>query len=564
MHPLAPRTTTVLAADAANYSRAMSLNEERALTALAASRAIIDALISARGGRIFSTAGDSVLAEFSSADEGVRCGVDIQRALAVEREKGGEVLPYRMGVHIGHVYPNGTDLLGETVNIAARLESIANPGGICISDRVQAALADTVELRIEAIGSRILKGILEPVGVSRIRLGEPDHSAENPSAVTVAILPFRSSAEDRYWGEGLAEDLIAALSRFSSIAVFSRDSTFSFDPEVDPRRVSIDLGVRFVVSGSVAVRNSQFRLLIRLLESSSGAVAWAERYSYRAKEVLDVQDQLVEKIVATLAGRLEHRSAETVLRKRPENLGAFDLLLKGRHYADKLDLQSARSAVSCFERALALEPDYAEAMAMLALMRLRVWALHPGSGDLDDVAKIAERALSLDPADSWCHLVAGQIDMYRRRLDVAEVRHKKAYALNPCDARILALWSPLATYLGKPDEGRNRIERAMILNPLHPAWYETNLGLACYCSGAYDKGAAVYSGVAAPQIGVLAGLVACRAQLEDKEGIAEARSALLRIAPDFGARRFVDMRPFKFASDRDHLFDGLRKGGLPA
>jgi TolB-like protein len=266
---------------------------------------------------------------------------------------------------------------------------------------------------------------LEPVGVSRIRLGEPDQGAENRSALTVAILPFRSSLDDRHWGEGLAEDLIAALSRFSTIAVFSRDSTFSFDPEADPRRVSLDLGVRFVVSGSIAVRGSQFRLAIHLLDGSSGAVAWAERYVYRADEVLDIQEQLVEQIVATLAGRLAHSSTETVLRKRPEHLGAFDLLLKGRHYADKLDPDSARNAISCFEKALAIEPNYSEAMAMLALMHLRDWALHPGSGDLDEVARIAERALSLDPADSWCHLVAGQIDMYRRRLDVAEVRHKK-------------------------------------------------------------------------------------------------------------------------------------------
>jgi adenylate cyclase len=542
----------------------MSLNEERALAALAASRAIIDALILARGGRIFSTAGDSVLAEFSSIDQGVRCGVDIQRALAAENEKGGEILPYRMGVHVGHVYPNGADLLGETVNIAARLESIANPGGICISDRAQAALADTLGLSIETMGSRILKGILEPVRVSRIRLGEPDQNAENRSALTVAILPFRSSIDDRHWGEGLAEDLIAALSRFTTIAVFSRDSTFSFNPDADPRRVSVDLGVRFVVSGSVAVGRSQFRLSIRLLDGSSGAVAWAERYVCRADEVFDVQDQLVEKIVATLAGRLEHTSAETVLRKRPENLSAFDLLLKGRQYADKLDPQSARNAIACFEKALAAEPNYSEAMAMLALMRLRDWALNPGSGELDEVARIAERALALDPADSWCHLVAGQIDMYRKRLDIAEIRHKKAHALNPYDARILALWSPLATYLGKPDEGRTRIEQAMTLNPLHPVWYETNLGLACYCSGAYDEGAAVYSSVPEPQVGVLAGLVACRAQLQDADGAAEARSALLHVAPDFRAQRFVDMRPFKFGSDREHLLDGLRKGGLPS
>jgi adenylate cyclase len=181
---------------------------------------------------------------------------------------------------------------------------------------------------------------------------------------------------------------------------------------------------------------------------------------------------------------------------------------------------------------------------------------------LVEAALLADRALTLDPADSWCHLVAGQIDMYRRRLDAAEVHHKKACALNPYDARILALWSPLATYLGKPDEGRRRIEKAMELNPHHPAWYTTNLGLACYCSHAYADGAAVYDSVAEPQVGVLAGLAACRAQLGEMEGADAARAALLAMAPDFRASLFVRNRPFKFARDGEHLLDGLLKAGL--
>jgi len=562
MRPPVSRLATILAADAANYSRAMSLDERRALSALAASRKIIDGLIDGREGRIFSTAGDSVLAEFPSVDAAVECSVDIQKAL--QAESVAEVLPYRIGIHIGHVYPNGSDLLGETVNIAARLESIANPGGVCISEKVQTSLQRTSDFPIETIGSRTLKGIREPVRVARIRLGEPDQLSESRNDLSVAILPFRSASDDRYWGEGLAEDLITALSRFRTLAILSHTSSFPFGPDEDPRRVATDLAVRFVVNGSVTVRRSKVSLSARLLDGASGAVAWAERYVYRAEEVFDVQDELVEKIAATLAGRLEHTATDTILRKRPESFDAFDLLLRGRRHADKIDPQSARDAIDCFEKALAIDPDYAPALAMLALMRLRDWALHPDSGDLVEVSRIADRALSLDPADSWSHLVAGQIDMYRKRLDAAEVHHKKAYALNPYDARVLALRSPLSTYLGKPDEGRAWIEKAMTLNPLHPGWYETNLGLACYCSGAYEEGDAVYSSVAQPQIGVLAGLVACRAQLKDARGVQSARAALLRAEPNFSAKRFVDMRPFKFASDRDHLLEGLRKGGLPS
>ena len=525
---------------------------------------MIDAAIEARGGRIFSTGGDSVLAEFPAPDSAVACAVELQRALAETAGGGRETLPYRVGIHLGHVHPSGRDLLGETVNIAARLESLSHPGGVCLSDKVLAALASPPDLPIETIGAQTLKGIREPIPVARIRLGEPDPEPDASGGFRLAVLPFRADPQHRHWGEGLADDLIAALSRFRALAVLSRASTFGFDPDHDPQQLGSALGVRFVVNGALRLTSSRLRMQAALVDCTSGKVLWAERYDRAAAEALDVQDELVETIVATLVGRLEEAGAEAAIRKRPESSGAFDLLMRGMHHADRLAPRSARSAIDCFEKALAISPNYPTAMAMLALMRLREWALHPGEGELDEAARLAERALTLDPAESLCHLVAGQLDMYRRRLDAAEVHHKKAHALNPYDARILALWSPLATYLGKPEEGRTRIERAMTLNPRHPAWYATNLGLACYCSGAYSDGAAVSASVAEPQAGVLAGLAASRAQIGDDDGAASARAALLQLAPGFSARLFVEGRPFKFGQDREHLLDGLLKAGLAA
>jgi adenylate cyclase len=557
------RMVTVLAADAAGYSRAMSQDEPRALAALAASRRILDASIASREGRIFSTGGDSVLAEFLSSDQAVRCGVQIQNALAAAVEAGTEVLSYRIGIHAGRVHPSGDDLLGETVNIAARLESIANAGGICISNKVCDGILAPSELDIEEMGSQVLKGIMEPISVSRVRLGEPEQRQDLSNRLSIAILPFRSESSDQHWGEGLADDLIAALSRFKNLAVLARASSFPFGGEPDPRRVASNLGVRFVLAGSIRVHGSRFDLSVQLLDGSSGIVLWADRYRYHSEDLLTVQDRLLENIVGTLAGRLEQAGAEFALRKRTENLGAFDFLLQGVHHADRLDPASSRRAIDCFEKALAIDPNYPAALATAALMRLRAWALHPGTDDLGRVASLAERALVLDPSDSWCHLVVGQIEMYRKQLDSAEVRHKKAHALNPFDARIMALWSPLATYLGKPEEGRAWIERATRLNPLHPAWYETNLGLACYCSRQYEEGAAVYASVVGPQAGVLAGLVACRAQLGDEDGVKRARSVLLSAKPDFSSEVFMSMRPFKYRSDHEHLLEGLRKGRLP-
>jgi adenylate cyclase len=558
---LGSRTATVLAADASGYSRAMSQDEARALAALAASRAIIDSMVAARQGRIFSTGGDSVLAEFTSSEEAVLCGRQIQEGLASASRTGEEVLPYRIGIHAGRVYPNGSDLLGETVNIAARLESIANPGGICISRVIRERIAPTSGLDIEEIGLQVLKGIRDPIKVARIRLGEPEQRGRLPSRLSLAVLPFACSLGDEHWGEGLAEDLIAALSRFRSIAVRTR--THEIASDTDPRLVAADLGVHFVVTGTVRVQAGRFRLAVRLLDGASGIVQWAQRYDRPSKDLLATQDGLVESIAGVLAGRLAEAGADIAQRKRTDNLDAFDLMLRGTRHANRLDAGSSALALDCFERALAIDPDYPAALAMLALIRLRAWAFHPGTSDLEGVAQLARRALALDPADGWSHLVMGQVALYQRQLDIAEVHHKKALALNPFDARIMALRSPLATYLGKPEEGRRWIEEAMRLDPHHPAWYATNLGLACYCARDYGEGVAAYASVPEPQAGVLAGLVACRAQLGDSDGAALARMALLARKPEFSSRIFIAARPFKYELNSEHLLDGMRKGGLP-
>jgi adenylate cyclase len=555
MLTLQSRTATVLVADAANYSRAMSADEVSALAALQASRAIIDPSIADHGGRIFSTGGDSVLAEFASARAAVACACAIQRKLAPPSGRG-EALLYRIGVHEGRVYPQGVDLLGDAVNIAARLEGLAYPGGVCVSDRVEAQIGDLAAV-VEPLGARVLKGIREPIRVFRIRLGEPAPSPEAPGRFSVAVLPFAAAPEAQVWGEGLADDLIAGLSRFSALSVFGAAQG------ADARDAARLLHARFALKGALRKATGGFRLSVQLIEEETGAVVWAERFDYGESDVLAVQDRLIERIVATVVGRMHESGAERALRKRPENLGAFDWLLQGQRHADRLDPASARRAIAAFEQALALEPDYAPALAMLALMRLRDWALRQEAGSLDDIARTAERALALDPADGWSHLVMGQIDMYAGRLDAADARHKKAHALNPYDARILALWSPLATYRGRPDEGLDLIERAMRLNPWHPAWYTTNLGLACYSGGDYERAAQVYAGIAAPQAGPLAGLVAAHGQLGDSEKAASACAALLEKTPNFSAVRFVAQRPFQFEGDRERWLEGLRKGGAP-
>ena len=556
----------ILAADAVGYSRAMSRDEAFALRALAASRAVIDLEITNKGGRIFATAGDSVLAEFASAADALAAAIAVQHALAAS---AGPLLTYRIGVHCGLVHPKGADLLGDAVNIAARLESLAYPGGICISAQVRDAARAGLDLELVELGPQVLKNILDPVPVLRVRVGEPDVAGESEPpghASSIAVLAFKSLSGEsgQYLGEGLADDIVIGLSRFHALSVLSGNSTMQGGDDADPVRLASALGVSYLLLGSVRRRAGGFRIAVQLVEGRSGRTVWAERFDPASEDLVAVQDEIVMRLVATIAGRIEEETIGAARRKRPESAATFDLLLQGIYHANRLDRASNALALTRFEEVVAREPDYALAWAWLALMRLRKWAWKPAAADLAPVEEAAKRALTLDPSESWCHLVAGQVAMYRGELETAEVHHKKALSLNPYDCHIMALRSPLATYLGKPEEGIDWALRAMSFYPGHPAWYTTNLGLAHYCARNYREAAEAYASVAEPQVGVLAGLAAARAQLGDRAGAQAAAQSLLKLAPDFSTQLLVGMRPFKRDGDRDHFREGLLKAGLPA
>lgn len=560
--PSTPHAATILAADAVGYSRAMSRDEALALRALAVSKTLIFGAIEEHQGRVFATAGDSVLAEFAEASRAVRAAIAIQTRLAEATERA-QLLTYRIGLHAGLVHRHGTDLLGDTVNIAARLESLAYPGGVCLSGQVQAQADGIHDLDLIELGPQVLKNIEGPVRVLRLPMGTPDGTeADIPHrATTIAVRTFTapSGEADLYLAEGLADDLVIGLARFQSLAVLSRTSTGAMEPV----RLATDLGVTYAIGGSVRRTGNRLRIAIELTEARTGRTIWADRFDAPSDDLLQVQDDLIQRLVATLAGRIEEVSIDTSRRKRPGSAVAFDLLLQGIHHANRLDRASNLSAIERFEAATARDPDYALAWAWLALMRLRQWAWRPDVPDLAPAREAAARALSLDPSESWCHLVAGQVAMYAGELDAAEVHHKKALSLNPYDCHIMALRSPLATYLGKPEEGIEWATRALSLNPGHPSWYITNLGLARYSARNYAEAAATYATVPEPQVGVTAALAAARAQMGDATGAALAAKATLAREPAFSSAFFLSTRPFKRAEDRAHLLEGLLGAGLP-
>jgi adenylate cyclase len=554
----------VMVADAAGYSRAVCRDEAAALAALDDCRRIIDPSVAAHGGRIFATAGDGVLAEFATAGAAVDAAVAIQRRIAAAQAAGQSLLGFRIGVHAGPVHRAGGDLLGGTVNVAARLEGLANTGGVCISGDVHAALGPRPDLVIEPLGLRLLKHVEAPVPVLRIRLGEPDREhVVRDHRFKVAVLPFAVAGDaPDYLAEGLADELSGALARFRGLAVLSRGVTAD---AADLLTLGRRLGCDFVVRGVLRGRSARLDLVVELVDAAEGVSLGRDRHAGSLDDLLTGQDALVERLVATLAAQIADSSVEASRRKQPESLQSFDLYLQGVHFANRTDPAATAKALERLEAALALEPDYAAAMAWLALMRLRRWAWSPGDPSaLAPVTALARQALALDPADAWCHLVLGQVQLYAGEDDAAQIHHRKAAALNPYDTHVLALRSPLAVYRGKPEEAVLLIERALGLTPRPPDWYATNLGLALYCAGRYAEAAAAYQGIATPQTGALANLAASLAQAGDREGAARVRARLLEREPAFSSRFLGRLRPFRHEADRAHVEEGMRLAGLPA
>jgi TolB-like protein/class 3 adenylate cyclase/Tfp pilus assembly protein PilF len=562
------RSAAILAADAVGYSHAAETNEALALQALASSRQLIDPLIETYGGRVFKTAGDSVLAEFRKADAAVHCGLRLQEELRAA-ESGKALFSFRMGISAGEVVAEGDDLLGGTVNLAARLEAIAPAGGICISGAVHDAVAGASQQEWQDLGLRYLKNFSRPVRIFRF---SPPSASSLPVVAEarkplIIVLPFARQGgreDDGYLSEGITEDVIAGLSRFGRLAVLGAASseTYRGRPVHLPQLVA-DLGVDYAVSGTVRSAGNRVRLSVQLLDARSGLTLWAERYERALDDLFRTQDEISTIIVSTVAGQLEGEAASAAGRKRTESMEAYDFLLRGIHLARDLDPKAAAAALRMFERALALDPDYALALAWFALMKLRQWAWDPKPDRAEELLVPARRALALDPSESWCHLVYGQITMYLGRLVEAERHHVKAGELNPFDAHIMALRAPLAVYLGKPEEGERWARRALELNPRHPDWYVTNLGLALYMLGRYHEAIAAYTMVVEPQVGILAGLAASHARAGDAKAAKEARDRVLALAPNFSVRRFIASKPFGRSVDSEALLRGLTGAGLP-
>jgi TolB-like protein/class 3 adenylate cyclase/Tfp pilus assembly protein PilF len=576
------RLAAVLAADVAGYSRLMGRDEERTLADLKnARRTLIDPTIASHRGRIVKTTGDGMLVEFASAVDAARCAVEVQNGMAVRN--GGVPqdvrIEFRIGIHVGDIIIDDNDIFGDGVNIAARLEGIAEPGGICISDDAQRQIRGKVDVAFDDMGPQQLKNIAEPMRAWRVRIGDkpvaaaPAQSLALPDKPSIAVLPFQNMSgdpEQEYFADGMVEDIITALSRFRSLFVIARNSSFTYKGKaVDIKQVGRQLGVRYVLEGSVRKAANRIRITGQLIEAATDRHLWADKFDGALEDVFDLQDQVTTSVVGCIAPKLEQAEIERARQKPTEKLDSYDLYLRGMALMNKRS--SALGAHELFKKAIEQDPDYAAAHAMLA------WALAFRQVDSGmpltaearlEAIRHARLALRLANEDASALARAGHALAYvGHEYDLGASMVEQAVALNPNLAIAWYSRGWVAMLCGEGARAIESFDRMIRLSPLDPlrigAWVGSSW--AHFALGSFEEGRAAV--IRAKQFGSNAHSLGAFIVNSVRGGhTAEAQEAvrqLLDLHPDFRASHAAEAFPVRLPEWRDRIASALRDAGVP-
>jgi adenylate cyclase len=582
------RLAAIMAADVVGYSRLVRADEEGTLTALKALRAdLIEPKLGEHNGRVVKLMGDGMLAEFPSVVDAVRAAVETQQAVT-ERNSSlpdDKRIEFRVGINLGDVVIDGDDIHGDGVNVAARLEGLAEPGGLCVSGAVYDQVRNRIDLSFEDLGDQEVKNIDQPVRVWRWRAVGAEESAPTsgseplplPDKPSIAVLPFDNMSgdpEQEYFSDGITEDIITELSRFHSLVVIARNSSFAFRGQAtDVTDVGKKLGAQYVVEGSVRKSGQRVRVTVQLIDAATGHHLWAERYDREILDIFSVQDEITQAIVSTLPGRLEDAGWERARRKRNPDLTAYDYFLLGLERLNRFTREDNHEARQHAQTAVQHDPLFSRAYALLAATHL--WDLLMYGKDEDSLEKgfeSAESALSLDDEDSWTHGMLGYVRFMRRQDEEAVIQFERAIALNQNDADAIAFFGNVLIYLGRWEEGLDCITKAKRLNPFPPVYYHWFHGIALYSAGDYGNAISAVKQIRSLDRWHHGLLAMCHAQ-SGKMDEAGAEIAKFMEAPQVtdddsltdDVRELVNERVnrYRLQADRDHFLEGLRKAGLP-
>ncbi|KAF5884324.1 MULTISPECIES: adenylate/guanylate cyclase domain-containing protein [Rhizobium] len=558
------RLAAIVVADVVGYTRLMEADEVATLANLRELRSgVIEPAVMRHNGRIFKVVGDGFLIEFGSAVDAVAAALEMQRATTAVEVSGDRRLLLRVGVNLGDVIDDGSDMLGDGVNVAARLEAQAAPGGICISAKVHGEIVGKIGDRFFDAGERYLKNLTRPVRVWHW----PDALQSTlplPECPSIAVLPFTNMSGDEAdapFVDGLTEDLITDLSRTAGLFVIARNSVYCYKGKpVDVRLVAQELGVRYVLEGSARRAMGRVRINAQLIDALGGQHLWADRFDRTVEDVFELQDEVNAKIVEALVGRLTIPKQ----RNRPKNLEAYDLCVRARLLTEESP-QTEREAYMLLQRAVKLEPLYAEALGLLAYNRWLAWTHfgEPEDPNRRMAVTLAQNAVDLDPNDAGCRYVLGTILAYERRWEESDAAFAKALELDPNHADTWAAMSDMSVLDGRVADGLAQIEKALRLNPHPTCWYLCHLGQAQYAARDYEAAAATLRREDTYRTNSRKFLAATLAQLGHLEEARREAELFLIAHPHFTISHWLSSQPLRDASVRDHFVDGFRKAGLP-
>lgn len=575
------RLAAILAADVAGYSRLMGADEEGTLAALKRHRnELIDPKIAEHRGRIVKTTGDGLLVEFASAVDAVRCAMEIQGVMAERSANTPEDrrIEFRIGINVGDIIIDDDDIYGDGVNIAARVETMTSPGAICLSENAYQQIKGKLVLDVRDMGEQQLKNIAQPIRVYSVR---SENASARPALTlpgkpSIAVLPFANMSgdpEQEYFADGMVEDIITALSRFGQLFVIARNSSFTYKGKpVDVKHVGRDLGVHYVLEGSVRKAGNRVRITGQLIDASTGTHLWAERFDGSLEDIFELQDQVTKSVVGQIAPKLEQAEIERTKRKPTGSLGAYDYFLRGMALHYQMTVEANNESLRLFYRAIELDPDFAAPYGLAAecigWRKANRWNTDRAK-DIEEVNRLASNAVRLGRDDAVAlYTTALPLAYVVEDLDAGATLVDRAVSLNPNLAQAWRASCWIRVWLGNPEIALEHIKIAMRLSPRDPYFFgmQAVAAFAHFFAGRYDEASSWAEAALqdAPNFHQALRMAAAGHAVAGRSDLAQRAIARLRqIDPDLRVSNLSELTPLRRTQDMTNYQDALRKAGLP-
>jgi adenylate cyclase len=581
------KLSAILYADIAEYSRLTGEDEDATHRALTEYLDLVSSTIQSHRGEVMHYAGDAVLARFDAVIDAVSSATDIQEQLRARNSDlpDERKVQFRIGVNSGDVIEDRGDIYGDGVNVAARLEGLAQPGGICISDAVRIAVGNKLGLTYEDMGEQRVKNIAEAVRayqiVPREDVIEDDTlnlpSLELPDKPSIAVLPFTNMSNDpeqEFFSDGITEDIITALSKISSMLVIARNSTFIYKGKaVDVKQVGRDQGVRYVLEGGVRKAGNRVRITAQLIDTSTGQHRWAERYDRDLEDIFGLQDEIVQKIVSELDVHLRSGEEARLWSSGTVNFEAWECVRLGSDLLHSMIGDQIGEAMRLLKRAIDLDPEYAAAWAWLAWGHQHIaedydstYSEEERKQALESSKDCAHQALELDPSSADAHAALGLYHLSLSEHEAAMANINKSVQLAPNHANNIAVSAAILNKCGQPEKAIERIRKAMRLSPVYPSWNLSILGHAYRLAGMFDLAIETYNEIINIESDNLEGQIALAeifGETNQPDRAAVSAKEVLRLNPEFTIKKYVDDLAYSDPAENLRFADGLRKAGLP-